>query len=103
DIHGPDAPRSAAGFFGYLREVLMAIGANDGNMEEGSLRCDANVSVRPAGSAMLGTKVEIKNLNSFRFLEDAIAYEIARQSDALEARERVVQETRLWDAAAKQT
>ena len=103
DIHGADAPKQAASFFGYLREVLMTIGVNDGNMEEGSLRCDANVSVRPAGQPALGTKVEIKNLNSFRFLEDAITYEIARQVGALRARERIVQETRLWDAATKQT
>ena len=70
------APKDAAAFFGYLRELLVAIGVNDGNMEEGSLRCDANVSVRPAGAAALGTKAEIKNLNSFRFVEEAIAYEI---------------------------
>jgi aspartyl-tRNA(Asn)/glutamyl-tRNA(Gln) amidotransferase subunit B len=94
--------RDAAAFFGYLRELLVAIGANDGNMEEGSLRCDANVSVRKPG-APLGTKAEIKNLNSFRFLEDAIEHEIARQVELLEAGERVVQETRLWDAAAKRT
>jgi aspartyl-tRNA(Asn)/glutamyl-tRNA(Gln) amidotransferase subunit B len=72
-------------------------------MEEGSLRCDANVSVRPAGQAALGTKAEIKNLNSFRFVEDAVAYEIERQISALEAGERIVQETRLWDPAARRT
>jgi aspartyl-tRNA(Asn)/glutamyl-tRNA(Gln) amidotransferase subunit B len=94
--------RHAAAFFGYLRELLVTIGASDGNMEEGSLRCDANVSVRKPG-APLGTKAEIKNLNSFRFLEDAIEHEIARQVELLEAGERVVQETRLWDAAAKRT
>ena len=65
------APKDAAAFFGYLRELLVALGVNDGNMEEGSLRCDANVSVRPAGTAALGTKAEIKNLNSFRFVEEA--------------------------------
>jgi aspartyl-tRNA(Asn)/glutamyl-tRNA(Gln) amidotransferase subunit B len=92
----------AAAFFGYLRELLVAIGANDGNMEEGSLRCDANVSVRKPG-APLGTKAEIKNLNSFRFLEDAIEHEIARQIELLDAGERIVQETRLWDPAAKRT
>jgi aspartyl-tRNA(Asn)/glutamyl-tRNA(Gln) amidotransferase subunit B len=94
--------RHAAAFFGYLRELLVAIGANDGNMEEGSLRCDANVSVREPG-APLGTKAEIKNLNSFRFLEEAIEYEVARQVELLEAGERVVQETRLWDPGAKRT
>ncbi len=94
--------KHAAAFFGGLRELLVAIGVNDGNMEEGSLRCDANVSIRPAASA-LGTKTEIKNLNSFRFLEDAIAYEVRRQAAALEAGERIVQETRLWDSAARRT
>ena len=93
--------RDAAAFFAYLRELLVAIGVNDGNMEEGSLRCDANVSVRPAGSGTLGTKAEIKNLNSFRFLEEAIAAEVERQVAALEAGERIVQETRLWDAGAR--
>jgi aspartyl-tRNA(Asn)/glutamyl-tRNA(Gln) amidotransferase subunit B len=92
--------RDAAAFFGYLRELLVALDVNDGNMEEGSLRCDANVSVRPRGTAALGTKAEIKNLNSFRFLEDAIAYETERQIEVLESGGRVVQETRLWDTAA---
>src|SRR5688572_1962504 len=91
------APKDAATFFGFLRELLVALGVNDGNMEEGSLRCDANVSVRPAGTPGLGTKAEIKNLNSFRFVDEAIAYEIQRQIDALNAGEPVVQETRLWD------
>jgi aspartyl-tRNA(Asn)/glutamyl-tRNA(Gln) amidotransferase subunit B len=95
--------REAAAFFTYLRELLVAIGVNDGNMEEGSLRCDANVSVRPAGTADLGTKVEIKNLNSFRFVERAIEHEIARQAGQLDAGARVVQETRLWDAPAGRT
>jgi len=88
---------------GYLRELLVTLGVNDGNMEEGSLRCDANVSVRPRGAATLGTKAEIKNLNSFRFLEDAIAYETERQVDVIAAGGRVVQETRLWDTAAGAT
>jgi len=96
-------PKDAAAFFMALRELLVAIGVNDGNMEEGSLRCDANVSVRPIGQETLGTKAEIKNLNSFRFVEEAIAYEISRQVDTLEAGGRVVQETRLWDSAAKCT
>jgi aspartyl-tRNA(Asn)/glutamyl-tRNA(Gln) amidotransferase subunit B len=90
--------KEAAAFFGYLRELLMAIGVNDGNMEEGSLRCDANVSVAPAGSPVLGTKVEVKNLNSFRFVEKAIDHEIARQIAIVGEGGRVVQETRLWDA-----
>jgi aspartyl-tRNA(Asn)/glutamyl-tRNA(Gln) amidotransferase subunit B len=97
------APKDAAAFFGHLRELLVAIGVSDGNMEEGSLRCDANVSIRPAGAARLGTKAEIKNLNSFRFVEEALGREIERQIAALDAGERIVQETRLWDPVARQT
>jgi aspartyl-tRNA(Asn)/glutamyl-tRNA(Gln) amidotransferase subunit B len=95
--------RDAAAFFEYLRELLVALRVNDGNMEEGSLRCDANVSVRPRGSATLGTKVEIKNLNSFAFLEDAIEYEAGRQIEVIQSGGRVVQETRLWDTSAEAT
>jgi aspartyl-tRNA(Asn)/glutamyl-tRNA(Gln) amidotransferase subunit B len=73
------------------------VGVNDGNMEEGSLRCDANVSIRPVGRDTLGTKVEIKNINSFRFVEKAINFEIARQVDVIEGGGTVVQETRLYD------
>jgi aspartyl-tRNA(Asn)/glutamyl-tRNA(Gln) amidotransferase subunit B len=89
---------AAAGFFSRLRDVLTTVGANDGNLEEGSLRCDANVSVRPAGTAALGTKVEIKNLNSFRYVQKAIEYEIARQSAVVREGGKIVQETRLFDA-----
>ena len=71
----------AAEFFAHLRALLVWLGVNDGNMEEGSLRCDANVSVRPAGATTLGTKAEVKNLNSFRFLQKALEYEIERQID----------------------
>jgi aspartyl-tRNA(Asn)/glutamyl-tRNA(Gln) amidotransferase subunit B len=88
----------AAQFFSRLRAILVWLGINDGNMEEGSLRCDANVSLRPAGATTLGTKAEVKNLNSFRFLQKALEYEIERQRDILEDGGRVVQETRLWDA-----
>jgi aspartyl-tRNA(Asn)/glutamyl-tRNA(Gln) amidotransferase subunit B len=88
----------AAQFFSRLRAILVWLGINDGNMEEGSLRCDANVSLRPAGTASLGTKAEVKNLNSFRFLQKALEYEIERQRDILEEGGRVVQETRLWDS-----
>jgi aspartyl-tRNA(Asn)/glutamyl-tRNA(Gln) amidotransferase subunit B len=95
--------KDAAAFFSALREVLVAVGVNDGNMEEGSLRCDANVSIRPAGADVLGTKVEIKNLNSFRFVEEAVTSEIERQIDAIRVGERIVQETRLWDTVAKRT
>src|SRR5438128_7565292 len=93
----------AAEFFSRLRAMLVWLGVNDGNMEEGSLRCDANVSVRPAGRERLGTKAEVKNLNSFRFLQKALEYEIARQIDLLNEGGRVVQETRLWDADAEAT
>jgi aspartyl-tRNA(Asn)/glutamyl-tRNA(Gln) amidotransferase subunit B len=96
-------PADAAAFFAYLRELLVALGVNDGNMEEGSLRCDANVSVRNNGSSPLGIKAEIKNLNSFRFLEEALEHEIARQIDVVESGGRVVQETRLWDSTKKRT
>ena len=93
----------AANAFRRLREILIAIGVNDGNMEEGSLRCDANVSVRPAGVEKLGTKTEVKNINSFRYLEKALEYEIDRQIGVLEHGGTVVQETRLWDANARET
>jgi len=94
---------AAAEFFIRLRAILVWLGVNDGNMEEGSLRCDANVSVRPVGADTLGTKAEVKNLNSFRFLQKALEYEIARQIDVVSAGEPVVQETRLFDAAAGHT
>jgi aspartyl-tRNA(Asn)/glutamyl-tRNA(Gln) amidotransferase subunit B len=90
----------AAEFFSRLRAMLVWLGVNDENMEEGSLRCDANVSVRPAGASTLGTKAEVKNLNSFRFLQKALEYEIGRQIDLLADGGRVVQETRLFDSAA---
>ncbi len=97
------SPPAAAEFFTRLRSILIAVGANDGNMEEGSLRCDANVSVRPAGAPALGVKVEVKNLNSFRFLQRALEYEIRRQTGVVRAGGRVAQETRLWDTAAHRT
>lgn len=81
-----------------LRSILRYIGVCDGNMEEGSLRCDANISVRPAGTEKLGTKVEIKNVNSFKFIQKAIEYEIKRQVSVIEGGGNIVQETRLFDA-----
>jgi aspartyl-tRNA(Asn)/glutamyl-tRNA(Gln) amidotransferase subunit B len=86
-----------------LHALVCWIGICDGNMQEGSFRCDANVSVRPKGSDKLGTRSEIKNLNSFRFLEEAINYEVRRQIGLLEDGGRVVQETRLYDPDRKQT
>ena len=93
----------AAEFFGRLRDILVWLGVNDGNMEEGSLRCDANVSVRPVGQQAFGTKAEVKNVNSFKYLQKAIDYEIARQIELVSSGGRVVQETRLWDSVTSRT
>ena len=93
----------AAAYLRALRAILVYLGVCDGNMEEGSLRCDANISLRPRGATELGTKVEIKNMNSFRNVQHALDYEVKRQSRALVAGERVVQETRLWDPDRGQT
>ena len=88
----------ATDYMARLRQLLVYLDVCDGNMEEGSLRCDANVSVRKKGSTQLGTKTEIKNLNSFRFVDRAIAFEIDRQIGLLESGGRVVQETLLWSS-----
>ena len=98
-VSEPDlrSPQEAGAYLRELRTMLRYLEVSDGNMEEGSFRCDANVSVRPRGSATLGVKTEVKNMNSFRHVEHAIAYEVERQIEALEAGERIVQETRLWD------
>ena len=88
----------AVSYVRKIRSILQYIGVCDGNMEEGSLRCDANISVRPEGSDKLGTKAEIKNLNSFRFIQKAIEYEISRQTALIESGEKIVQETRLFDS-----
>jgi aspartyl-tRNA(Asn)/glutamyl-tRNA(Gln) amidotransferase subunit B len=84
----------AAEYLRVLRDVLVFVGVNDGNLEEGSFRCDANVSIRPVGETKLGTRVELKNINSFRFVEKAIEHEIARQAAVLDGGGRIVQETR---------
>ena len=104
-VSDPDlrAANAAAAYFTHIRDVLVAIGVNDGNLEEGSLRCDANVSVRPIGQAALGTKVEIKNVNSFRFLQKAIEYEIQRQSAVVAEGGTITQETRLFDPDSGRT
>jgi aspartyl-tRNA(Asn)/glutamyl-tRNA(Gln) amidotransferase subunit B len=104
-VSEPDmrSAEEAAAFFESLRRTLVWLGVNDGNMEEGSLRCDANVSVRPVGTEAFGTKTEIKNVNSFRYLQKAIEYEIRRHVDVLEHGNRIVQETRLFDAALGKT
>ncbi|MGA2450441.1 MAG: Asp-tRNA(Asn)/Glu-tRNA(Gln) amidotransferase subunit GatB [Polyangiaceae bacterium] len=99
EIVGDPDLRSAAEAAEYLRtlrDVLIFIGVNDGNLEEGSFRCDANVSIRPAGETKLGTRVELKNINSFRFVEKALTYEIARQAAVLDAGGSIAHETRGW-------
>ena len=96
-------PEEARRFAQKLRSTWLALGVSDCNMEEGSMRVDANVSVRPRGSSGFGTKSEIKNLNSFKALHDAIEYEIVRQAAALDAGREVSQETRHWDAGARRT
>ncbi|MCL4535760.1 MAG: Asp-tRNA(Asn)/Glu-tRNA(Gln) amidotransferase subunit GatB [Bacteroidetes bacterium] len=93
DIH---TPAEARAYLIKLRAILQALGVSTGNMEEGSFRCDANVSLRPAGSDKLGTKTEVKNMNSFRSVQRALEYEIKRQTAALEQGDRIVQETRGW-------
>jgi aspartyl-tRNA(Asn)/glutamyl-tRNA(Gln) amidotransferase subunit B len=98
--------RSAAEAVAYaksLHTLVQWLGICDGNMQEGSFRCDANVSVRPAGQEKLGTRAEIKNLNSFRFLEEAIQYEVRRQIELIEDGGTVVQETRLYDSDKRET
>jgi aspartyl-tRNA(Asn)/glutamyl-tRNA(Gln) amidotransferase subunit B len=98
-VSEPDfrSSQEAYDYLTHLRKTLLYLGVCDGNMEEGSLRCDANVSVRPPESSVFGTKVEIKNLNSFRYLQRALDYEIERQGRVIEDGGRIVQETRLWD------
>jgi aspartyl-tRNA(Asn)/glutamyl-tRNA(Gln) amidotransferase subunit B len=96
-------PAEAAAFLRKLRSIVRYLGVCDGNMEQGSLRCDANVSIRPVGSEGLGVKTELKNMNSFRFVERALEYEIERQSATIEGGEKIIQETRLWDASKNAT
>jgi len=98
--------RSAAEAVAYakaLHSLVMWLGVCDGNMQEGSFRCDVNVSVRPLGTTELGTRCEIKNLNSFRFMEEAIHYEVRRQIELIEDGGKVIQATRLWDPDRKET
>ena len=104
-VSEPDM-RSAKEAVAYMRKIhsiVRYLGISDGNMQEGSFRCDANVSVRPRGQQELGTRTELKNLNSFRFVERAINFEIARQIDVIEDGGEVVQETRLYDSAKDET
>ena len=100
DMRSPD---EAYAYLTTLRKILLYTGVSDCNMEEGSLRCDANVSVRPRGANEFGTKVEVKNLNSFRYLAKALEFEIERHVGILESGGRISQETRLWNQAAGRT
>jgi aspartyl-tRNA(Asn)/glutamyl-tRNA(Gln) amidotransferase subunit B len=104
-VSEPDmrSPEEAGAYLRHLRAVLRYLDISDGNMEEGSFRCDANVSIRPKGEKEFGTRTELKNLNSFKFVEKALAYEIARQIQALDQGEEIVQETRLWDSEKSRT
>ena len=104
-VSEPDmrTPDEAAAYLRELRATLEVLDVSDVKMEEGSLRCDANISIRPSGSEVLGTKVEIKNMNSIRSLEHALLYEEQRQIHALEAGEHLVQETRHWDEGSGMT
>lgn len=104
-VSEPDlrTPEEAGAYMRQLRQIVRYLGVCDGNMEEGSLRCDANVSVRKVGATEFGTKVEIKNINSFRFVEKAIEYEITRQTNLLREGESISQETRLYDENTNST
>src|SRR4029077_18509796 len=94
DLRSPD---EAAAYLKALRAIVVFLRVCDGNMEEGSLRCDANISLRPRGQTEYGTKVEIKNMNSFRNVRDALEHEIRRQTRAIGTGVLIVQEPRLWD------
>lgn len=104
-VSAPDmrSPAEAAEYMRQLRLTLRYLGVCDGNMERGELRCDANVSIRKRGEEKFGTKTEVKNLNSFRFLQRALEYEVARQIELFGRSEKIVQETRLWDSTRNET
>lgn len=104
-VSGPDlrTPAEAAEYGRTIRQIVRYLDVCDGNLEEGSMRCDCNVSVRKVGESKLGTKVEIKNINSFRFVEKAIEYEIDRQIDEVEQGKKIIQETRLYDPDKNRT
>jgi len=104
-VSEPDirSPREAGAYLRQLRAIVRYLEISDGNLEEGSFRCDANVSIMPEGASEFGTRAEIKNLNSFKHVEKAIQYEIERQKEILLDNGRVVQETRLWDAVKNRT
>lgn len=97
------SPQEAAEYSRAIRQIVRYLDVCDGNLEEGSMRCDCNVSIRQRGETKLGTKVEIKNINSFRFVEKALEYEIDRQVDVVERGGKIIQETRLWDPDKNRT
>lgn len=104
-VSEPDisSPEEAGAYLRQVRSILRYLDISDGNMEEGSFRCDANVSVRPKWTKELGTRAEVKNINSFKYVESALAYEIRRQIDIIAEGGAIVQETRLWDSAKNKT
>ena len=104
-VTDPDIRSSAEAheYLARLKQILEYLDVCDGNMEEGSLRCDANVSVRKAGAKKFGTRAELKNINSFRFVQKAIDYEVNRQIEVIESGRRIVQETRLWNSVEERT
>jgi len=104
-VSAPDirSPEEAGAYLRELRSILRYLEISDGNMEEGSFRCDANISVRPAGSETLGTRTEVKNLNSFKHVEQALAHEIKRHTALIEKDGQVIQETRLWNTDTMKT
>src|SRR6184192_4343795 len=97
------SPDEAYDYLTRLKEIILYTGVSDCNMEEGSLRCDANVSIRPRGQKQFGTKTEVKNVNSFRFIRQALEYEIERQAEVLESGGRIMQETRLYNSSEGKT
>jgi aspartyl-tRNA(Asn)/glutamyl-tRNA(Gln) amidotransferase subunit B len=104
-VSEPDmrSAKEAVAYAKYIHQLVTYLGISDGNMAEGSLRCDANVSIRPSGATEMGTRTETKNVNSFRFLEHAINFEVQRQQQVLESGGRIVQETRLYDPDRDET
>ncbi|MBU4184912.1 MAG: Asp-tRNA(Asn)/Glu-tRNA(Gln) amidotransferase subunit GatB [Proteobacteria bacterium] len=104
-VSEPDirSPEEAGSYLRQLRSIVRYLGICDGNMEEGSFRCDANVSIRPIGAETFGTRTELKNLNSFKHVEKALHYEINRQKEVIFEGGKVVQETRLWDSVSNRT
>ena len=100
DMHSPE---EAYEYLSILKSTIQYLEVSDCDMEKGSLRCDANISLRPIGAKTLGVKTELKNMNSFKGVKDALSYEVRRQAEMLDAGEKLVQETRLWDVKAQET